>query len=121
MVHFFTFLGNYHRCELPGNYRDFIRVMVFYLFCWRNMRIFFTAVFYTLYIYMVVNLIYIGEQLGDIFLKLPWHIYIHIDTSINCFITVFYFRGAVCFLVIFVIYLYISPTNFNFPVILFII
>ena len=38
--------------ELPGNYPDFIRVMVFYLFFWRSMRIIVTAVFVTYYIYI---------------------------------------------------------------------
>ena len=35
-----------------------------------------------IYIYPVINYIYIGERLGNIFLKLSWHIYIHIYTSI---------------------------------------
>ena len=33
-----------HRWELPGNYRDFIVVMVFYLFCRRTKRILVTAI-----------------------------------------------------------------------------
>ena len=33
-----------HIWELPGNYRDFIVVMVFYLFCWRTKRILVTAI-----------------------------------------------------------------------------
>ena len=35
-----------HRWELPGNYRDFIVVMVFYLFCWRTKRIIVTPITY---------------------------------------------------------------------------
>ena len=34
----------HHRWELPGNYRDFIVVMVFYLFCWITKRIFVTNI-----------------------------------------------------------------------------
>ena len=34
-----------HRWDLPGNYSDLIRVMVFYLSCQRSIRILFTAVF----------------------------------------------------------------------------
>ena len=33
----------FHIWELPGNYRDFIMVMVFYLFRWRTKRIIVTA------------------------------------------------------------------------------
>ena len=33
-----------HIWELPGKYRDFILVMVFYLFCWRTKRILVTAI-----------------------------------------------------------------------------
>ena len=33
-----------HRWELPGNYRDFIVVMVFYLFFWRSKRILVTII-----------------------------------------------------------------------------
>ena len=36
--------GSGHKWELPGNYRDFIVVMVFYLFFWRTKRIFVTAI-----------------------------------------------------------------------------
>ena len=36
-------IGGGHRWELPGNYRDFIEVMVFYLFCWITKRILVTA------------------------------------------------------------------------------
>ena len=62
-----------------GNYRDFIRVMVFYLFCRRSWRIIVITVFgYTVYIYSLINDIYIGDQSGNSLLKLPWHIYIHI-------------------------------------------
>ena len=43
----------WHRWELPGNYRDFIVVMVFYLFCWRTKRILVTPItdFKNLYLY----------------------------------------------------------------------
>ena len=42
-----------HRWELLGNYHDFIRVVVFYLFFWRSIIILVTAVFcYTFYIYI---------------------------------------------------------------------
>ena len=97
--------GRWHIWKLPGNYRDLIRVMVFYFFCLRSMRIIVTAIScYTLYIYTVINNIYIWEPSGNIFLKISWYIYINIDTYINWYIMVFYFHGTVCFPLIFVSY-----------------
>ena len=36
--------GWWHRCELPGNYRDFRGVMVIYLFCRRTKRVLITPI-----------------------------------------------------------------------------
>ena len=68
-----------------------------------------------IYIHTFINYIYIGEPSGDDFLKLPWHIYIHIYTSIKLDITVIYFDGAVCFPLIFVSYRYKYPPPILFP------
>ena len=57
-----------HLWKLPGNYRDFVRVMVFHLFCRRSMRILVTVVFcHLLYIYTFINDIYIREPPGNNF------------------------------------------------------
>ena len=45
-----------HIWELPGNCHDFTRVMVFYLFCRRSMRILFAVVFVTYYIKYIYSL-----------------------------------------------------------------
>ena len=84
--------------EIPYNYRDFIRVMVFCLFCWRIIMILVTAVFcHILYIYTFNNDIYIGEPPGNKCLKLRQNIYIHIKTSIKLYITIIYFHRVVSF------------------------
>ena len=58
-----------HRWQLPGNYHVFIRVMLFYLFCWISMRILVNAdfchiLYKYIYIYTLTNDIYIGEPSG---------------------------------------------------------
>ena len=94
----------HHRWKLPGNYRHVIRILVFYLFFWRSMRILVTAVFlsHIIYIYPFIDDISKGEPSGNFFSKLSWHIYIHIKTSIKWYIAVIYFCGAVCYPLIFI-------------------
>ena len=87
-----------HRWDLPGNFRDFMRVMVFYLFCQRSMRIIVTVDFcHLVYIYTFIHDIYIGETSDNNVLKLTCHTYIHIETSIKLYITVIHFHGELCF------------------------
>ena len=71
-----------HRWELLGNYRDFIMVMVFYLFCWRTKRILVTNITgLKMYILIQSLILFISENNRVIFLKLPWHIYLYIYSS----------------------------------------
>ena len=74
-----------HRCELPGNYPDFIGVMVFYPFCRRTKIILVTTVIcYKINKYPVINVIYIGEQSGNNFWNYRGkyiYIYIHQDSD----------------------------------------
>ena len=44
-----------HRWELPGNYHDFIGVLIFYLFCRRTKRIIVTTIICYKFIYISSN------------------------------------------------------------------
>ena len=59
----------HHIWELPCNYRDYIRVMVFYLFCWIIMIILFAADIYHIFNYIFIDDIYIEEPSGNIILN----------------------------------------------------
>ena len=53
----------HHRWELPGNYPVFTVVMVIYHYVERIWRILVTPVFCITY--MIINIYYTGEQLGN--------------------------------------------------------
>ena len=69
----------YHRWELPGNYRDFIVVMVFYLFCWKTKRILVTPITdFKMYILIQSLMLFIQENNRVIvFLITMAHLYIY--------------------------------------------
>ena len=69
-----------HRWELPGNYRYFIVVMVFYLSCWRTNRILVTDITgFKVYIHIHSFMFFNGEYLGKKFLYYHGtYIYIYI-------------------------------------------
>ena len=73
-----------------------------------------------MYIYIVINDIYIVKPSGNIPLKLPWQLYINIGTLIKWYITVIYFHVSVCFPLA-VVSCELYYTNLNFPLIVFII
>ena len=58
--------------------------------------------FQNLYTYPVTDVIYIGEESGNLFLKLSWQIYIYIYSSRSLYVTVIHFHGAVFIPLIFV-------------------
>ena len=62
--------GRNHRWELPGNYRDFIVVMVFYLFYWKTKRILVTPITdFKIYILIQSLMLFIWENNWVIFLN----------------------------------------------------
>ena len=69
-----------HRWELLGNYRDFIKVMVFYLFCWRTKRIIVTAITcFKIYILIQSLMLFISENNRVFFSEITMaHTYIYI-------------------------------------------
>ena len=91
-----------HRWELPGNYRDTTRVIVFYLFFWRSMRILVTVFCHLLCIYIFINDIYIAEPSGNIFEITMPHLYKYRDIN-KVYRMVIYFHGSI-FPLIFVSY-----------------
>ena len=82
LLYFFQCLD--HRWELPGNYRDFIEVMVFYLFCWRTKRIIVTAITgYKIYLLIQSLMLFISENNRVTFFEVTMaHLYIYIIIKI---------------------------------------
>ena len=68
-----------HRRELPGNYRDFIAVMVFYLFCQRTKRIIVIAITcFKIYILIKSLMLFILENNWVFFFEITMaHLFIY--------------------------------------------
>ena len=64
-THLFAVLQ--HRWELLGNYRDFIRLMVFYNFCWEIVELLLLLLFVTYYIYIQSLMLFKWENNWVIF------------------------------------------------------
>ena len=92
-----------HIWELPVNYRDFIVVMVFYLFFQRTKRILVTAITgFKIYIHIQSFMFF---KYDNNWVRQFWNYYgtyIYIYISIYLYVTVIYFHGAVIFPLIFV-------------------
>ena len=105
LVVFYSPLCRGHRWELPGIYRDFIEVMVFYFFCWRTKRILITAITgFKIYILIQSLMLLISENNRVIFFWNYHGTFLYIYSSRSLYVTVIYFHGAVFIPLIFVIF-----------------
>ena len=96
-VHELSLIRNVkHIWELPGNYRGFIVVVVFYLFCWRTKRILVTPITdFKVYILIQSLMLFISENNRVICFWNYHGTFIYIYPSRLLYVTVLYFDWAV--------------------------